>query len=223
MQTEMQQRRQGTGMSRSRLSCRGGAGLCPPRRGAPGALKGGISTRNTGLRAGNITQSSRASFSSPLNEVTRCQDLFSSWGAHPFGGLVGSTESVPGNDKLLRWNQDSREKRRPGPTQGDRFLRPGGPGAQGSPLQHGVRADGPVLQAAEGRQLHHEHAAALGAQVEQLAGGMGQELGDLRGAGGSPATGMTARELAAAQAGETSAEGPPTPSAAPGKQAREIL
>lgn len=63
------------------------------------------------------------------------------------------------------------------------------PGARGSPLQHSVRADGPVLQRAEGWQLHCKHVAALGAQVEQLAGGVWQDHGDLRGAGGSPVEG----------------------------------
>lgn len=62
-------------------------------------------------------------------------------------------------------------------------------GSMGSPLQHGVRADGPVLQHAEAWHLHHEHAATLGAQVERLGGGVWQDHGDLCGAGGSPAEG----------------------------------
>lgn len=62
-------------------------------------------------------------------------------------------------------------------------------GSAGSPLQHGVRADGLVLQRAEGRYLHHKHVATLGAQVEQLAGGVWQNHGDLCGTGGGPADG----------------------------------
>ena len=53
-------------------------------------------------------------------------------------------------------------------------------------MQHSIRADGPVLQRAEGRQLHRKDIAALGAQVEQLLGGVWQDHSDLRGAGGSP-------------------------------------
>lgn len=59
-------------------------------------------------------------------------------------------------------------------------------GSPGSPLQHSVRADGPVLQRAEGGQLHRKHGATLGAQVEELAGGMRQDHSDLSGTGGSP-------------------------------------
>lgn len=40
------------------------------------------------------------------------------------------------------------------------------------PLQYGVRADGLVLQSAEGWHLYHKHGATLGAQVKQLTGGM---------------------------------------------------
>lgn len=66
---------------------------------------------------------------------------------------------------------------------------PDGKASARSPLEHGVRADGLVLQRAEGRQLHHEHVPTLGAQVEELSGGMRQDHGDLCGTGGSPEDG----------------------------------
>lgn len=58
-----------------------------------------------------------------------------------------------------------------------------------SPLQHSVGTDGPVIQHVKAGQLHHEHTAALGAQVQQLPGRMGQDHRDLRGAGGGPVGG----------------------------------
>lgn len=79
-------------------------------------------------------------------------------------------------------------------------------GIRDSPLEHGVRADGPVLQRAEGRQLHHEHIPALSAQIEELAGGVRQDHGDLCGTGGSPEDRTAAGEPAATLAGEAPAQ-----------------
>lgn len=109
-------------------------------------------------------------------------------------------------NKLLRQYQGPKEA---GHAQLEGWV-PNGSGSPGSPLQHGIRADGPVLQGAEGRQLYHKHVAALSAQVEQLSGGMWQDHGDLCGTGGSPAD-RNGCELAAAQTGETPRIGSPTP------------